>query len=190
MNIIKKHKKKVIVVMSLGVIMFSVGGVKAALSEPGSQGDPLVTLSYVEKRIEEVKSGINEKINNLVSKTENNTKSISDLELSNTNLSNELNDLKTKENSNTSGATFEVVVLENGQTLIGKGGTEIILRAGSAKAITTGTDGLSDVTNDNDIKKDEEIPKNHLLIIPRDDGRGLYVSSKTYLMIRGDYEIK
>ena len=35
-----------------------------------------------------------------------------------------------------------------------------------------------------------ELPINHLLIVPRADGRGISVSSeKAYLMVRGDYEI-
>ena len=50
--------------------------------------------------------------------------------------------------------------------------------------------GLTDITAGEDIGKDVQIPSNHLLIIPRDDGRGVYCKTDAVFMIRGDYQIR
>ncbi len=84
---------------------------------------------------------------------------------------------------------FEVVEVPAGKTLIGKAGTEIILRSGSALAIDSQLGGLSDVTAGADLRARQNIPANHLLIIPRDDGRGISASQNIIVMVRGDYEV-
>jgi len=94
-------------------------------------------------------------------------------------------------------AKFEVLVLERGQKLIAGEGTEIILRGGKgggkAIAIASESGGLADVTSGSskDILTGESIPLNHLLIVSRDDGRGLeVVSENAYLLVKGTYVIK
>ena len=75
--------------------------------------------------------------------------------------------------------------------LIGDAGSEIILRSGSATAITSPSGGLSDVTAGTDITEGKPIPANHLLIIPRSDGRGIFVTkNSTFVMVRGGYTIR
>ncbi len=62
------------------------------------------------------------------------------------------------ENNNLSNS-FEVVQILAGQSIIGKDGTEIILRGGTgngpgrAKIVALGKDGLSDLTVGKDLKK-------------------------------------
>lgn len=55
------HKKKVGIIISfiaIVIIVFKVGiEVGAATSEPGSSGDPLITKSYLDKRIGEFSGG-------------------------------------------------------------------------------------------------------------------------------------
>ncbi len=85
----------------------------------------------------------------------------------------------------------EVVTLSKGQQLVAAAGTEIIVRMGRAIAVDSEQGGLSNVTAGRDIKGGETIPLNHLIIIPRDDGRGFLVDSATVIiMIRGPYEIQ
>lgn len=88
------------------------------------------------------------------------------------------------------GSILEIVELTAGQTLICEAGAEVILRAGEGTAIISEAGGLSDVTGGIDLKQGEIIPKNHLLIIPRSDGRGVYVDNYAIFMIRGAYTIE
>lgn len=80
---------------------------------------------------------------------------------------------------------FRVVTVPAGQTIIGEGGTEIVLRGGKATAITTAQGGLLNVSAGTDMTQGEEIPPNHLIIIPRSDGRGLNATTELVLMVKG-----
>jgi len=85
---------------------------------------------------------------------------------------------------------FRVVSLHPGQKLVGNQGTEIILRSGRAIAVTSSSGGLSDITRGADIKANEPIPANHLLIVPRSDGRGLKAETEVIIMIRGEFGVE
>ena len=85
-------------------------------------------------------------------------------------------------------APYDVLFLETGKTLIAESGSEMILRGGSASAVT-GINGLCDVTSGIDILNGSEIPLNHLLIVPASDGRGIAVVYNAYLMIKGSYRV-
>lgn len=83
-----------------------------------------------------------------------------------------------------------VVEIPAGKQLLGSAGTEIIVRSGSATAIDTLMGGLSDVTGGKDLKKGDPAPANHLLIVPRDDGRGILAVTSLFVMVRGGYTIQ
>lgn len=85
---------------------------------------------------------------------------------------------------------FEVVNIPSGSIVTAEGGTEMILRAGSAVAITSEMGGISDVTAGVDIGTGTPIPKNHLLIVPRSDGRGFLAESDVVVIIRGPYQVR
>lgn len=87
-------------------------------------------------------------------------------------------------------AGLTVVQVEAGQALIGEAGTEIVLRAGSATIIDSELGGIMDATGGTDLRQGALVPQNHLLIIPRSDGRGVEVSSDAVFMVRGAYTIK
>lgn len=88
------------------------------------------------------------------------------------------------------GATFVVVELQAGQSLIGKEGTEIVLRSGSATVIDNGAVGVSDLSSGTDLLNPAAVTKNHLLLVPRDDGRGIKCSTHAYVMVKGGYTIQ
>lgn len=93
------------------------------------------------------------------------------------------------------GGTFTVVNVPPGQAIVGGAGTELILRAGNAVAVgNSAGDGISNVTLGKDMKHSEKLPANHLLIVPRADGRGAAVPAASggsaIFMVRGPYEIK
>jgi hypothetical protein len=195
MKPIKQGKLYLIILVMLGVVVVCTGMASAALSDPGSEDDPLVTLSYVEKRIEQIRFYIDQKVQELTEILNNNSgqiqtvkKDVQKLLEENSNLLNRVDELE--QSKGASQPKLEVVELRNGQKLICKAGTEIILRGGKAIAIGSELGGLSDVTGATDLQTGHDIPANHLLIVPRNDGRGVYVEEYAIFMIRGEYEIK
>jgi hypothetical protein len=85
---------------------------------------------------------------------------------------------------------LEVVSVPAGKSLIGQGGTEFILRSGTAKAIASSAGGLADITTGVDLGNGAGVPLNHMLLIPRSDNRGLKAINELVVMVRGAYEIR
>lgn len=97
--------------------------------------------------------------------------------------------------SNISGGTstsneLVIVNVKKGEYLIGKAGTELILRGGKAKVVGAALGGLSDVTKGDELNHDQALSHNHLLIIPRNDERGIYATEDAIFMVKGAYEVK
>lgn len=167
----KINIKKIGIGISAALIL--IGG-RYGFSEAGSQSDPLVSLTYVEKKLDEMRIEIKEYVNEKIVK---------------------------EENTNVKQGDWEIVNVAKGQSLIGKGGTELILRSGKAAAITkisrgisNGRDiivenGLADITDGEDLKMGANIPLEHMLLIPRDDGRGVSCTIDSIFMVKGDYTI-
>jgi len=86
--------------------------------------------------------------------------------------------------------TFQVVSVNKGQTLHGKAGTELILRMGEAQIFATQSGGLADITAGYDLPNGTYMPSNHLLIVPKDDGRGVVAGTDCLIMVKGDYTIE
>lgn len=94
------------------------------------------------------------------------------------------------ENGGGSSSTYNAVQLNAGQRLIGKEGTELILRSGEATAIDNGANGVSDLTGGADLMTGYYVVQNHLLLIPRNDGRGIQATTEIWVMVRGGYTIQ
>ncbi len=157
-------KKKITVTTLIVLVsMLIVGQVVYAINkEPGTNDDPLVTLSFVEQRIEQLKFYIDEKLAAI-----------------------------TPSNGGGGGDNQLVVVeLKPGQKLIAGQGTEIILRGGKALVIDNPQGGLANVTAARDLRMNEVVPPNHLLIVPRDDGRGVKAENDVVLIVRGSYRVE
>ncbi len=160
----------------------NIGALSARELEPGSSADPVVTKSYVDKLIKGLQgssptdSAIEDRL-----KAQEEMIGI---------LNSEVNRLKSELAGGTAEeTTYTVVYADPGEKLIGKQGTEVILRAGEGSALEGALGGLQDVTGGTDITQGL-IPKNHLLIIPRDDGRGVLVTKRATFMVRGGYTIQ
>lgn len=85
--------------------------------------------------------------------------------------------------------SYSVLRLQQGQRLVGGEGAEIIVRSGEVTAIDNGKDGISDITGGYDLKTGAICKTNHLLLIPRSDGRGVTAVTEAYIMIRGAYTL-
>lgn len=87
-------------------------------------------------------------------------------------------------------AVFTVVNVPKGKQFVAKEGCELILRGGEALVKASKNGGLSDTTDGVDLSEGEAVPANHLLIIPRDDGRGFLAKTDVIILSKGSYEIK
>ncbi len=160
-------KQKILVGIQIFLATFIVAtGVTFANSQAGSSEDPLVAKSYVDDKINQV------------------------LEVINSTVGSENTSNSTSTNVQISGNSFKPVLVEVGQTIYGKEGTELILRSGKGNAVVPGAEGIANITNGLEVKDKNTINKNQLLIIPREDGRGIKVTEKAWFLVKGDYEIK
>lgn len=128
----------------------------------GTSSDPLVTKSYVDEKINDLKEYVQESLSGL-----DNT------------------------DSEDSSSQYQVILVPKGSTIVGGEGTEMILRSGTAKVVSSTTNGLVNMTTGEDALNGTSVAKNNLMIVPRDDGRGMEVTSdNTNIMVRGSYEIR
>lgn len=169
----KKQTK--LFMIALGILAVGTSAY-AAKGEAGSANDPLVTKSYVDSQIAAISSGGN------LSKLENTVKAQE--EMINV-LTQEMNALKKQGSS-----SYTVVTVPAGSSITGMQGTEIIVRSGSGIVLASNGGGLQDMTEGTDLLGGSEVPKYHLVIIPREDGRGIYATKDLIVMVRGGYNIQ
>lgn len=88
------------------------------------------------------------------------------------------------------GKILTVVELGEGHSLIAFEGTEFIVRTGRTVAFSRTTDGIPDLTAGENLDAGTVLPHNHLLLFPRNDGRGIRHDGKgiAYIMVRGPYQ--
>ena len=168
-----KTKLTVIIAAVLAVALSLTVLVAAATYD--STDDPLISLSYLTKYVDEALRPIREAIADLGGDVGNNN----------------------EDNNNDAPAavssTFEAIFVEYGKEIQCTAATELILRSGTAKIVSPfDNQGLSDLTDGKDLKNGAAVPKNHNLLIPRgNDGRGIVITSSdgAYVMVGGAYVI-
>lgn len=171
-----KRLQKIAYILVGALCVAVIGGVSiAALGEAGTESDPIVTKSYVEKRLTEIEKKITDS-----SKIQ--------IEQQMATIQGQLADLIKSSGGTTE--SFKLVQVSNGDVITFGDGAQFILRAGLAKAIAGAGGGLSDITEGKDLKTDQDITTNHLLLIPKADGRGVKINYDSWVMIKGSYQIK
>ncbi len=156
--------KKILVLILILAIAFTA----VVFAAPGDTNDPIVVLSYLNDRLNALKEEFKlDEIPLLLKKVD------------------DLSSAKGSEGS----TRLEVVELFGGERLIAGAGTELILRGGKAYVIGSELGGISNVTAGKDFVAGMEFVANHLMIVPRDDGRGAYTDDYAIFMVRGSYEI-
>jgi len=144
-------------------------------AQPGSEADPLVSRSYLEERLR-----------NLSPSTSGPAGGIIPDEL----LQFLIDDITAAVLAEQA-PTYRPINVLQGQTLIGGEGTEIILRGGSAVAFSEVVDGLVNATAGTELFNGAAIPLNNILLVSRDDGRGVTITSESaWLIVRGNYTIR
>ncbi|MCF8019574.1 MAG: hypothetical protein K9L62_09195 [Vallitaleaceae bacterium] len=178
-------KKKISVIIGILCTIIMVNWIigismEAGSTEPGTVNDPLVTKSYVDQKTSEIMTTLLSKINPTGSDEE--TEQM-DMKAIYTYIDQQI--------AGQSGSSFIVVEAAVGDTILCGGGTELILRAGKATVIEgENGDGLADLTQGLDLKGGAFVPMQHHLLISRDDGRGIKITEKAFIMIKGAYTLK
>lgn len=141
----------------------------AAAADPGSAGDPLVTLSYLnETYLSQIMAQVDAKI-------------------AQRNAALGLGQQTTGGMTPGTASTFSVVTLSQGQTLIGNIGCEVMLRVGTASCVASSSPGLVDETSGDTLSGGGGLTQNHLYMMTV-EGRGVTATAGTVkLLVRGGY---
>ena len=140
-------------------------------AEPGTDGDPLVTLSYLNDTfLGEIMEKVDQKI-----------------AARNSRIAQELSGEITSGTGVAS--TFTVVTLSSGQVLTGDIGCEVMLRIGTASCVSPSNPGLIDETGGSTLNHGGALAQNHLYMMTI-EGRGVKATAATTkLLVRGGYSI-
>lgn len=161
---------KKILIISV-IMIFALTSV--IFASPGDTNDPIVVLSY-----------LNDRLTSLIK--DYNLEDIDEIK-------EQVDDLGGNSTGTTgSGSTSSdlvVVEINAGEKIIAGAGAELILRGGKATVVGSELGGLTNVTMGKDFVSGMEVVPNNLLIVPRDDGRGVYTDSHAIFMVRGTYEV-
>lgn len=155
-------------------------------STAGSEDDPIVTKSYVDAQIQSILETFSGDENLDISEDvlQSIVDSATDQVLEN--IDDKLDNINTSEDSN-----YVPVELSEDEVLFGGEGTEIILRSGSAKTVVYGSDGIVNATTGENLETNKSVPKNNILIVPREDGRGIIAEDdSTWCIVKGDYTVQ
>lgn len=155
----------VLLAVFAGVLFINSTAEADSSKVPGSADDPVVTKSYVDQKIAELRgSGGGTSSGGSAGGSSSGAES-----------------------------TLEVVTVPVGMTIYVKAGGELVVRTGKAIAVSSDANGLSDMTDGVDIPPGKPVGTNHLILFPR-DGRGVKAEpdSKVDLivLVRGGYEVK
>lgn len=170
--------------VTLMIAAISVTSLYAADSKIGTQTDPLVTKSYVDAQIAKLKGSSSNSNSSNATNTSDLEKQLTLQQELITVLSEEIASLKANSSS-----SFEVVKVAEGRTIYGKQSSEIIMRSGEGVVVASTVGGIQDITDGVDLEGGAIVPRNNLLIIPREDGRGIIARKDMVLMVRGGYTI-
>ena len=178
----KRKLRTALCVMLVGTVLAAFVAIAA---EAGSQGDPLVTLSYlndtflgqmlgkVDSKIGEQNQTIRQELEQRIDQAEQEI----------------LGQVTGTGTVSGTTASYHEVTVSDGQTLYGSAGCEVMLRSGSASCVSEGksTPGLVDISGGGTINHGSALKENHLYTMTAD--RGVKASGAVTLLVRGSYTI-
>ncbi|MBQ3379774.1 MAG: hypothetical protein IJG50_07940 [Clostridia bacterium] len=164
-----KKRKRIAALVIAAVIFASLAAGYIVLADAGSSDDPLVSLSYLtgvfkQDVLSDVDKRIDAKVADAVAAS------------------------GSSQGASASDA-YKAIKVSRGQTILGGEGSQVILRSGTAVSVCPGENGLADTTGGIDLPGNISISPNHVYIIPREDGRGIRMTSDGYIMIKGSYKV-
>lgn len=149
-------------------------------AQPGDTNDPLVSKSYVDARVNDVLQLLGKGTTETpVMPQQTDVDEITKQVLA-----------QLEYIINNDSATFTPVNVKKGQVLYGGEGCEVILRSGTCEVRISGDNGITNLTKGFDMLNGAKVEANNLLLIPRNDGRGFFVTSdEAWFLIKGEYII-
>ena len=158
----------------------------AIAAEAGSQGDPLVTLSYLNSTfLDQLLGEVDEKL------AQRDREILAEVERSADAAREEI--LDAVDGVDTAGsapaAVYREVALSAGQVLYGSAGCEVMLRGGTAACVSPdkSAPGLVDVTGGVTINDGTALQVNHLYTMTA--YRGVSAADAVTLLVRGEYAV-
>ena len=165
----KKNKwltRLLVLAMLLGAMNMTI----SFAAEPGSDQDPLITLSYLNDTF---LNGVMKKVDEKIAAR-------------NAQIVKELDGQTSTEGS---AETFTVVTLAQGQKLNGDIGCEVMLRVGTAACVSASAPGLIDQTDASTLNNGGALVKNHLYMMTIEGRSVQATAATTKLLVRGTYTI-
>ena len=154
----------------IGLLLVSAAMTMAVAAAPGTDEDPLVTLSYLTQNyMNELLGRMDEKI---AQRNEQVVQALSE-----------------KNGNSTTAETFAVVRMKKGQKLTGSTGCEVLLRGGSLTCVADSYPGLVDQTTSGILSNGQTLTPNHLYMMTTDGRAVAAAADNTVLMVRGTYKI-
>lgn len=166
----KNSKVRTLLCAILAAVVLTAFAAMAS-RDPGSQTDPLVTLSYL---TDTFTAQIMDKVDEMLAER-------------NAALNKELGD-QLAQMPVGSGESYVAVTLAAGQTLYGEAGCEVLLRSGSARCTGAGSTGLVDTTSGGNLSTGAALTANHLYLMP--ERRGIAAADGAALLVRGSYTVE
>ena len=170
--------------LAIGMLVHS-NFINIAGAQPGDAHDPLVTRSYVDRRINELNAQIARLEAMITGGQAPPHAPPAQAPPAQPPADNQLPQVTP------GGATvvpFHIYYVPQGQRIYFEAGAEFILRSGNVSAVT-GQNGFVDITAGRDVLNGETIYHNHLLLVPVTDGRGLHFYTSGWIMIKGGYQV-
>ena len=158
------------------VVLLALSGILSTTvslaAEAGSEGDPLVTLSYLNDTfLDTILAKVDQKI-----------------AARNSQIAQQLGGQTASGTSGTA-AAFTVVTLSKGQVLTGDIGCEVMLRVGTTACVSPSSPGLIDESAAVTLNNGGALIQNHLYMMTI-EGRGVKATAATTkLLVRGTYTI-
>ena len=189
------------------VAVMMIAGLGVIAAEYGSQSDPLVTLSYIEKvllpnaqkDVDKTVSNAMEEFEDALTDSDKTIQSYIDKKLrsfASGDVDEELIDaiaasvLEQAGGSVTAGeVSWSVIQVPAGSTVVCEVGVQAILRVGQATCVAAGTPGLIDLSNGETLENGGALATNHLYTASI-QGRGIYTAQGCTLLIAGSYTIQ
>lgn len=189
------------------VAVLMVAGLVAIAAEYGSQSDPLVTLSYIEKvllpnaqkDVDKSVSNAMEDFEDALSDSNKSIQSYIDKKLrsfASGDVDDELIDaiaasvVEQMGGNVTAGeVSWSVVQVPAGSTVVCEVGVQAVLRVGQAVCVAAGSPGLVDLSNGETLANGGALAANHLYTASI-QGRGIYTAQGCTLLIAGSYNIQ
>ena len=151
--------------LAMMLVCLALTATVSMAADAGSSGDPLVTLSYLnDTYLKEILAKVDSKIA-------------------------QRNASLSGGGSSGEASSYVLVTLQNGQTLKGGIGCEVMLRVGTAVCVASSAPGLIDATGGSTINKGAALTKNHIYMMTIED-RGVKATAATVkLLVRGSYTV-